>query len=64
MCGKISLVGIPLSPRGVNSHGLGKMFPSWLNIVRSVLNGIGCPASFASRGFGSNESTCDIPPDM
>ena len=63
MCGKRALTGMPLSPYRVNAHGLGQMFPSWLNIVRSVSNGIGRPASAASRGFGSNESTCDRPPD-
>ena len=41
MCGKRSLTGIPLSPRGLNAQGLGKIVPSWLNMVRSVLNGIG-----------------------
>ena len=62
--GKSALTGMPLSPQGVNSQGLGQMSPSWLNIVRSVRNGIGRPASAASLGLGSNESTCDSPPDM
>jgi hypothetical protein len=64
MCGNRLLTSIPLFPYRLNSHGLGKMAPLLLNIVRSTGIGIGRPASCVSRGFGSNESTCETPPDI
>ena len=64
MRGNIVLTGMPLSPHGRNSKGLAMMLPLLLNCVRSTFIGIGLPLSAASRGLGSNESTCDTPPDM
>src|SRR6056297_411618 len=41
-----------------------RMLPTASNWVLSILPGIGCPCRSVNNGFGSNESTCDTPPDM
>ena len=64
MCGNSSLTGMPLSPWRVNFQGLGMMLPTSLNIVGLTGTGMGLPASRSKSGFGSNESTCETPPDM
>ena len=58
------LTGMPLSPYCLKGKGEAKMSPLLLNWVRSILVGIGFPLSRSSSGFGSNESTCETPPDM
>ena len=62
--GNMELISIPLRPHLRNSNGLGNTLPLLLNWVRSTVTGMGLPAYFFSIGFGSNESTCDTPPDM
>src|SRR5271169_3955381 len=62
--GKSSLIGVPHWPCGLNDHGDCKRFPVLVRSSFGFSNGSGLPLSLASRGFGSNVSTCDGPPDM
>ena len=56
--------GHPALAVGRNFQGLAMRLPLLLNWVRSIGIGIGLPWSRSSRGLGSNESTCETPPDM
>ena len=64
MCGNIELTASPLSPCRAKRKGDAITLPLLLNCVRSTLTGIDLPCSSFSLGFGSNESTCETPPDM
>ncbi len=63
-CGNMLLTGVPLCPYRLNLNGEAITFPLLLNWVRRIFTGIGLPCSSRNFGFGSNESTCDTPPDM
>src|SRR5882757_2776022 len=64
MCGNNSLTGVPDWPYCLKDHGDCKRFPVFVRSNFGFSKGRGFPLSFASRGFGSNKSTCDGPPDM
>ena len=63
-CGNIELTQSPDSPCCANVNGDAITWPFLLNWVRSIATGIGRPWSSLSFGLGSNESTCETPPDM
>src|SRR5207244_7097695 len=62
--GNKSLIGMPHWPCWRNFHGDWRTVPMLLNWVGCTFILIGWPCSFASRGFGSNVSTCEGPPSM
>src|SRR5579863_1716411 len=64
MCGKSSLTAVPHWPYCLNDHGEPSRLPVLVRSSFGFSNGNGLPMSFVRRGFGSNKSTCDGPPDM
>src|SRR5438445_12853333 len=63
-CGKRSLTGMPLAPYCRNFQGDCSTAPTLLNCVGGTFILMGCPCSFARRGLGSKESSCEGPPSM
>src|SRR5206468_11490754 len=63
-CGNSSLTSAPDWPCLLNLYGDARILLLMLNTVAGVSNGIGCPFSLSSRGFGSKVSICEGPPSM
>src|SRR6266404_9506368 len=62
--GNSSLTSVPHSPYFLNLYGEASRFPVRVRSSFGRSNGNALPLSVASRGLGSNKSTCDGPPDM
>ena len=60
----MSVISSPDLPQFFVSQGDAMMLPLASNCVRSSVIGMGFPWSSLRRALGSNESTCDTPPDM
>src|SRR4051812_1370475 len=62
-CGKSSLTSTPDCPYFLNSHGERNRLPVLVRSSEGLANGRGLPLSVMRRGFGSNVSTWDGPPN-